>query len=164
MLSAAMVVATATAASPPAHASTQYCISGVGQACADLAEGNALIQALQEKSAANKEQHERDARNAYYMKNYPDWFQSVGQTLIKKESDGTFLVVSDDELRTLQRSNLLTLEIPRSKKNVVDYTQKPILVLKRQGEGSVVVAAREPAAALTPSSAASSLLLPPNDP
>jgi len=45
------------ATSQPANAvlSSKYCASGVGEGCADLSEGNALIKSLQEKSAANKE-------------------------------------------------------------------------------------------------------------
>eukprot|EP00522_Entomoneis_paludosa_P015522 CAMPEP_0172445356 /NCGR_PEP_ID=MMETSP1065-20121228/5189_1 /TAXON_ID=265537 /ORGANISM="Amphiprora paludosa, Strain CCMP125" /LENGTH=178 /DNA_ID=CAMNT_0013196159 /DNA_START=40 /DNA_END=576 /DNA_ORIENTATION=+ len=117
----------------PAHAvlSTGACASGVGEGCADLSEGNAYIQALQEQSAANRERNEREARDAYYMKNYPDWFQTVGKTLVKKESDGTFVALDDKEVAALQRDNKLTLETAKSMGGrVVDYTQKPILVLK----------------------------------
>ena len=73
----------------------------------------------------------QEARDAYYMKNYPDWFQSVGKTLVKKESDGTFLALDDGEVESLKKANKLTLEIPKSMVGrIVDYTQKPILVLK----------------------------------
>eukprot|EP00523_Entomoneis_sp_CCMP467_P016115 CAMPEP_0168776422 /NCGR_PEP_ID=MMETSP0725-20121227/6029_1 /TAXON_ID=265536 /ORGANISM="Amphiprora sp., Strain CCMP467" /LENGTH=179 /DNA_ID=CAMNT_0008826101 /DNA_START=81 /DNA_END=620 /DNA_ORIENTATION=- len=128
------IVTTTTALLPneaQAVASAGPCASGVGSGCADLAEGNALIQALQEKSAANKERNEKEARDAYYMKNYPDWFQAAGKTLIKKQSDGTFVAVDDAELESLKRDNRLTLETAKSMGGrVVDYTQKPILVLK----------------------------------
>jgi hypothetical protein len=33
-----------------------FCVSGVGEACDNLAQGNSLIQQLQLKSALNKEQ------------------------------------------------------------------------------------------------------------
>lgn len=64
------------------------------------------------------------------MKNYPDWFASVGKVMIKKP-DGTFVVVSDTEAEQLQKSNRLTLEIPTAMGGkFTDLTQKPILVLK----------------------------------
>ena len=75
----------------------------------------------------------QEARDAYYMKNYPDWFQTVGKTLVRKESDGTFVALSDDEMAELRRKNLLTFEIPKSMGGrVIDYTQKPVLILKDQ--------------------------------
>lgn len=64
------------------------------------------------------------------MKNYPDWFASIGKTLIKK-ADGTFMTVNDKVLEELKRANRLTLEIPKAMNGqVTDLTQKPILVLK----------------------------------
>jgi hypothetical protein len=33
----------------------------------------------------------QEARDAFYMKNYPDWFASIDKTLIKKP-DGSFVV------------------------------------------------------------------------
>jgi hypothetical protein len=64
------------------------------------------------------------------MKNYPDFFASIGKTMIKK-SDGTFFLVSDVEFEQLKRDNKLTLEIATAKGGkVTDVTQKPILVLK----------------------------------
>ena len=35
----------------------------MGEGCDDLAEGNALIRSLQEKSAANRERNEKVGRN-----------------------------------------------------------------------------------------------------
>mmetsp|Transcript_3945 Transcript_3945/g.5199 ORF Transcript_3945/g.5199 Transcript_3945/m.5199 type:complete len:174 (-) Transcript_3945:81-602(-) len=107
------------------------CASGVGAGCDDLSEGNDFIRELQEKSAVNKDRNEKEARDAYYMKNYPDWFQSVGKTLVKKASDGTFLALDAKEVEALQKANKLTLEIPKSLGGrIVDLTQKPILVLR----------------------------------
>ena len=74
----------------------------------------------------------QEARESYYMRNYPDFFLTIGKTLVKKESDGSFLALSDDEIATLQRNNQLSLEIPKSMGGrVPDYTQKPILILKQ---------------------------------
>lgn len=64
------------------------------------------------------------------MKNYPDWFASVGKTLVKK-SDGSFVALDDATIAKLRNENKLTFEIPRAMGGqVVDYTQKPVLVLK----------------------------------
>jgi hypothetical protein len=64
------------------------------------------------------------------MKNYPDWFATLGKVMIKKP-DGTFMVVSEAEADALKRGGKLTLEIPKAMGGkVTDYTQKPILVLK----------------------------------
>ena len=64
------------------------------------------------------------------MKNYPDWFQSIGKTLVKK-TDGTFVALDDAEVAQLRKDNRLTFEIPKAMGGqVVDYTQKPVLVLK----------------------------------
>ena len=74
----------------------------------------------------------QEARNAYYMKNYPDWFGSVGKSLIKKP-DGTFMVVDDVDLQKLKDQNKLGLEYATTMGGrVTDLTQKPILVLKAE--------------------------------
>ena len=72
----------------------------------------------------------QEAKEAFYMKNYPDWFATVGKIMIKK-SDGSFIVVDAEEAATLQKEGRLQYETPRSKGGtLIDYTQKPILVLK----------------------------------
>jgi hypothetical protein len=64
------------------------------------------------------------------MKNYPDWFASVGKNMIKKP-DGTFMVVDDAELQKLKNENKVGLEYATSMGGrVMDLTQKPILILK----------------------------------
>jgi hypothetical protein len=64
------------------------------------------------------------------MKNYPDFFASVGKTLVRKP-DGSFLLLDDAEIEQLTRDNKLTTEMPRAMQGrVADLTQKPILVLK----------------------------------
>ena len=49
----------ATCAVPTIAHAAGPCASGVGDGCADLAEGNSLIRELQERSAANKERNEK---------------------------------------------------------------------------------------------------------
>lgn len=64
------------------------------------------------------------------MKNYPDWFASVGKTLVRKP-DGSFVALDDTEVAQLRKANKLTFEIPKAMGGqVVDYTQKPVLLLK----------------------------------
>ena len=64
------------------------------------------------------------------MKNYPDWFASVGMNMIKKP-DGTFMVVDDAELQKLKNENKVGLEYATTMGGrVMDLTQKPILVLR----------------------------------
>jgi hypothetical protein len=147
----------------PANAviSSRYCAYGQGEGCEDLAEGNAFIRQLQEKSSANKEtiqsvrsinthavisrttsnsHHDcssyllkcslQEARNAYYMKNYPDWFAAVGKNMVKK-ADGTFILLTPQELADLKKENKITLEYPMAMGGrVADVTQKPIMVLR----------------------------------
>jgi hypothetical protein len=135
------------------------CASGVGEGCEDRSEGNAYIVSLQEKSAVNKDMYaqvrmyhaklnqsskcvvwcgcltvvhslSQQAREAYYMKNYPDFFATVGKTLVKK-TDGTFMIVDDSELEELKRANKLTIEIPKAMGGrVTDLTQKPVLIMR----------------------------------
>jgi hypothetical protein len=72
----------------------------------------------------------QQARDAYYMKNYPDFFQTIGKTLVKKQ-DGTYMTVDDAELEALKQGNKLTVEIPKAMGGRVnDITQKPILILR----------------------------------
>ena len=72
----------------------------------------------------------QEARDAYYMKNYPDFFATMGKVMVKKP-DGGFLLVSDAELEQLKRANKLTYEVPRAMGGkTVDTTIKPIWVLK----------------------------------
>ncbi|GAX10085.1 hypothetical protein FisN_2Lh354 [Fistulifera solaris] len=120
------------ASSSPAEAviSSKYCSAGVGEGCGDLSEGNELIRSLQEKSAMNRERYQQEALDAYYMKNYPDFFSVVGKTLVKK-TDGTFVALADSEVEKLKQDGKVTFEIPRTKGGkLVDVTQKPNLVFK----------------------------------
>ena len=132
----AVVVTTVVTPFDEAHAidgviSSKYCAYGQGEDCEDLAEGNTYIQELQRKSAANKDINVRDAENAYYAKNYPGWFETVGKTMIRKESDGSFIIVDDVELAKLKAQNLIGTVQPRTLGGrVVDMTQKPTLVLR----------------------------------
>ena len=67
----------------------------------------------------------------YYMKNYPDFFASLSppRYIIKKQ-DGTFMTVTDSELSELKKANKIKIENARAMNGkVVDYTQKPIMVL-----------------------------------
>jgi hypothetical protein len=51
------LAAAVTVAAPLSAQANQYCASGVGDGCDDLAEGNAFIQSLQAKSAMNKDSY-----------------------------------------------------------------------------------------------------------
>jgi hypothetical protein len=127
---AGTVIATIAPESAQAVISSKYCAYGTGDGCEDLAEGNEYIKQLQARSAANKEVIQQEARNAYYMKNYPDWFASVGKTMIKKP-DGSFLLVNDGELQKLKDENKIGLEYAKTMGGrITDLTQKPILTLK----------------------------------
>lgn len=71
----------------------------------------------------------QEARDAYFVKNYPDWFASIGKAMVKK-SDGTFFTVTEQELLDLKAANKIKLEYPKAMGGkVTDLTQKPILVL-----------------------------------
>lgn len=110
--------------------SSKFCAYGEGDGCDDLADGNEYIKQLQARSAANRESTEKEARNAFYMKNYPDWFAAVGKTMVKKP-DGSFVVLDDAELAELKAQNRIGIEYPTAMGGrVTDLTQKPILVLK----------------------------------
>jgi hypothetical protein len=107
------------------------CYQGMGDGCVELSDNNALIQQLQQKSLQNRERNEKEALYAYYMKNYPDFFTSIGQVMIKKSSDNTFLLVTPQEAERMKALNQLSYEIPKTRGGtIIDYTQKPILILK----------------------------------
>lgn len=111
--------------------SSKYCAYGEGNDCEDLAEGNSYILELQRKSAANKQANIESAKNAFYAKNYPDWFAAVGKTMVQKESDGTFIVIDNAELRKLSDAGKIAFTTPTAMGGKVkDVTQKPMLVLK----------------------------------
>ena len=111
--------------------SSKYCAYGEGNDCQDLAEGNPYILELQRKSAANKEANIQSAKNAFYAKNYPDWFAAVGKTMVQKESDGTFVVVDNSELAKLWDDGRVKMSTPTTMGGKIkDVTQKPMLVLK----------------------------------
>lgn len=141
-----IVMATAVAFAAPKTAgaviSSKYCAFGEGNDCEDLAEGNAYILELQRKSAANRKANEESAKNAFYAKNYPDWFAAVGKTMVQKESDGTFILLDDAELNKLRAQGKITVKIPSAMGGrVTDVTQKPTLVLK--DEGLTIASAQE---------------------
>ena len=107
------------------------CYQGTGDGCTEMSNDNPLIQRLQQQSVKNRERNEKEALYAYYMKNYPDFFNSIGQVMIKKSSDNTFLLVTPQEAERLKGLGKLSYEVPKTLGGtIVDYTQKPILVLK----------------------------------
>ncbi|KAL9189349.1 hypothetical protein ACHAXT_009024 [Thalassiosira profunda] len=123
-----------TTASAPSHADVLRapgrCANGEGDGCAALAEDNALIQSLQRKSSENREANQREALNAYYMKNYPDVFAVSDQRMVKKP-DGSFALYSTEEVNRMTQEGRVTIEYPKSKGGrIADLTQKPVLVLK----------------------------------
>lgn len=64
------------------------------------------------------------------MKNYPDFFGSIGKTMVQKP-DGTFLIVDSSELEQLRRDNRLVREMPKTLGGqFADLTQKPVLKLR----------------------------------
>jgi hypothetical protein len=64
------------------------------------------------------------------MKNYPDVFAVDGKTMLKKQ-DGSFMLVSNEEMMVLRRENKIGVESVKAMGGkVADLTQKPILVLK----------------------------------
>lgn len=106
------------------------CALGEGDGCADIAEGNEFIKSLQEKSSAKKDVYIKEALDAYNMKNYPDFFQSIGKVMLKKP-DGTFATYSEEEFSKLRAAGRIGLEYPKAMGGKVsDMTQKPILILK----------------------------------
>lgn len=109
---------------------SKKCYQGQGDGCMELAQENALIQSLQQKSQENQKRNEEESLNAYYMKNYPDYFASLGKTMIQK-ANGGFVLVSDGELEELKRNHQLTYEVPRTRGGtMVDMTQKPTWIMK----------------------------------
>lgn len=117
-------------AAPGGILSSKYCAYGQGDGCEDLAEGNAFILELQRRSSNNKEQIQVEARNAYYRKNYPDFFAAMGKTMIQAK-DGSYVLVDDGELASLKAQNKIRLEYAKTLGGkVTDLTQKPIPVLK----------------------------------
>ena len=111
--------------------SSKYCAYGEGTDCEALAEGNPYILELQRKSAANKQANMASAKNAFYAKNYPDWFAAVGKTMVQKESDATFVVMDNSELAKLWDEGKIKTSTPMTLGGKIkDVTQKPMLILK----------------------------------
>jgi len=64
------------------------------------------------------------------MKNYPDYFSSTGQQLVKKKSDGKFITLSEKEFIELSKAGKINMEIPKAKGGKFqDLTQRPTMVL-----------------------------------
>lgn len=107
------------------------CAYGVGDGCDDLSGGNEYIKELQRRSAESKEAAKKEYLSAYQMKNYPDFFASLNPPkFMVKMTDGTFALYEEDELTALKKAGKIKLEKPKAMGGqVVDVTQKPILVL-----------------------------------
>jgi hypothetical protein len=72
---------------------------------------------------------DQDATRAYQVKNYPDFFGSYGMFMVMKE-DGSFMVLSEDELAPLRKAGKIKIVNPTAfKGKSLDYTQKPIRML-----------------------------------
>lgn len=126
---ALLAISTARPANADVIRSPGKCANGEGEGCDSLAEGNDLIRSLQKKSSENREANQREALNAYYMKNYPDVFAVYDKRMVKK-IDGSFTLYSTEEVATLMRDGKIKIEYATSKGGrISDLTQKPILVL-----------------------------------
>lgn len=126
-------LAITASSSDPANAdvirSPGKCANGEGEGCDSLAEDNDLIRSLQKKSSENREENQREALNAYYMKNYPDVFAVSDKRMVKK-MDGSFALFSAEEVKELAQEGKIKIEYPTSKGGrIADLTQKPVLVL-----------------------------------
>ncbi|EED88065.1 predicted protein [Thalassiosira pseudonana CCMP1335] len=127
-------ISTASIAVTPANAdvirSPGRCANGEGDGCDSLAEGNAFIESLQKKSLENKEENQKEALYAYYMKNYPDVFAVSDKRMVKRQ-DGSFVLYSLEEVKEMTNQGKIAIEYPKTKGGrVADLTQKPVLVLK----------------------------------
>ncbi len=72
----------------------------------------------------------QEALNAYYMKNYPDFFAAASEKKMVKKLDGSFALLSAKEVDNLNKEGKIRIEYPTSKGGrIADLTQKPILVL-----------------------------------
>ncbi len=111
--------------------SSGTCAYGEGDGCDELSGGNDYIKELQRKSAENKAATQKEYLSAYQMKNYPDFFASLTPPkYLVKMPDDSFKLYEDDELTALKKAGKIKLEKPTAMKGqVVDVTQKPILVL-----------------------------------
>jgi hypothetical protein len=129
-ITSAATAAVTFPSSASAVISSKYCASGVGDGCDELNQGNEYIKSLQETSAAHKDRYAREARDAYYMKNYPDYFAAVGMELVRK-SDGSYASLDLAQVEQLKRENRLTLEVPKAMGGrITDLTQKPVWIMK----------------------------------
>jgi hypothetical protein len=71
----------------------------------------------------------QEATRAYQVKNYPDFFSSYGKVMVMKE-DGTFIILSEEELAPLRKAGKIKMVTPTAfKGQTLDYTQKPIRML-----------------------------------
>ena len=72
----------------------------------------------------------QEALQAYYMKNYPDVIAAASDKQLIKKMDGTFVLLSSEEVQQLSRQGKIQMEYPKSKGGrIADLTQKPIKVL-----------------------------------
>ena len=63
------------------------------------------------------------------MKNYPDVFAISDKRMVKK-TDGSFVLLSSEEVKELNQAGKIKIEYPKSKGGrIADLTQKPILIL-----------------------------------
>jgi hypothetical protein len=66
------------------------------------------------------------------MKNFPDYFASMGKVLVKKISangSSLYVLLDDDELNQLKKSGKIQVEIAKAMGGrVIDFTSKPRLV------------------------------------
>lgn len=68
---------------------------------------------------------------AYQLKNYPDFFASLSPPkYMVMKSDGTFVIFTDDELKTLKQAGKIKVKQPMAfHGKLTDLTQKPVMML-----------------------------------
>ena len=121
------------------------CARGVGDACEDLAGDNEFIKNLQKKSQENAAKYDREALEAYNMKNFPDFMASMNPPkFLVKQPDGTFGVYTEEELAPLKAAGKIKLEQPMAKGGKYrDLTLKPFMVLKAETETETETGGRD---------------------
>lgn len=88
----------------------QGCTYGVGDNCDDLAEGNALILRLQQKSRDNAERNERDLyEKTTAMLGYDDYLMSSDKVMVRVDvKEGKFAALSLSEYADAKKAGRIT--------------------------------------------------------
>ncbi|KAG5185538.1 hypothetical protein JKP88DRAFT_268288 [Tribonema minus] len=84
----------------------EICEVGVGDGCAQAAEGSDLIRKLQQRSAERRAEREQQMLETYNEHNFADYFKTLNKRMVRK-GPNQYVLMSETEYAAAEKAGLV---------------------------------------------------------